>query len=183
MSICILFLDPRGISTMNPPHCTRKNSIIITSIILLVGFVYLHCQQNIFQQLSPQKVYNTLKHGYNKSKNFISDKMVVKSDDGVKCITTTLEKKLNDFLKKMERMISLNETKDERQITLRDLDNLHLDLDDIKSLPNPESWTMNEKWIVVTGTSSTSNNVKVLANMPTWNLLIVQDKKSSESLK
>ena len=49
------------------------------------------------------------------------------------------------------------------------------------SLPTPEKKDMHEKWLVVTTISAPTEDVKKLAQVQGWKLLIVGDKKTPEN--
>jgi len=68
-------------------------------------------------------------------------------------------------------------------IRLRELENLALNLEEIQPLPKPKDSDMHDRWIVVTSIFAPTEDIKLLAAIPGWKMVVVGDKKSPKEYK
>lgn len=68
-------------------------------------------------------------------------------------------------------------------IRTRELSSLELNLEEVEVLPKPANSEMHERWIVVTSIFAPTEDMKLLAKLPGWKMVVVGDKKSPKEYK
>ena len=59
-----------------------------------------------------------------------------------------------------------------------EVDSLELDLEEVKPFPRPDPSKMHERWIIVTTIFAPNQDIKLLAKIPGWKLLVIGDLKT-----
>ena len=76
-----------------------------------------------------------------------------------------------------------NELNHNEPIHLRQLENLALNLEEVEPLPKLDESEMHDRWIVVTSIFAPTEDIKLLAAIPGWKMVVVGDKKSPKEYK
>ena len=108
--------------------------------------------------------------------------------------TPILKEHIGDEIKRVldERLNKLNQNENlktqenslmEKTIKKRDLEKLSLDLEEIETLPKPLESEMHDRWIVVTSIFKPTEDIKKLAKIPGWKMVVVGDTKSPKEYK
>ena len=76
------------------------------------------------------------------------------------------------------KRINLDHEKDDE-----DVEKLYVDMHDIERWPPPHASLMSDRWIVVTSIFAPTPDIKKLAKIPGWKLVVVGDEKSPQHWK
>ncbi|XP_066936685.1 uncharacterized protein [Clytia hemisphaerica] len=97
-------------------------------------------------------------------------------------IKRALEENFNKF-NQQNKDVKTQENPADKTIHKRGLEKLSLDLDEVEQLPKPLDSEMNERWIVVTSIFKPTEDIKKLAKIPGWKMVVVGDTKSPKEYK
>lgn len=84
---------------------------------------------------------------------------------------------------KIKHVLATEQGENYRHIRKKELENLELDFEEVQPLMKPALKDMHDKWIVVTSIFKPTDDLRILAAIPGWKMVVVGDTKTPKDWK
>lgn len=167
----------------------RRYIIAVAAVLaIVIGAYYFYHKDNVYTKVKPVQCIDTTSPFLKELSSKMSQ-LSAQGGNGADNVKHQLEEILGQIngklieLKSTKKEEHPREEPQEEHLTKRELEGLELNRFDIQELPQPDSSEMNDKWIVVTSIFGPTEDIKKLAKIPGWKLVVVGDKKTPKDWK